>query len=160
MKTPLALSASLLLWLTACSDPNADEARAKLAQKNVQPTEANLLAQTKSPKNEDTAKLLVLSGVDPNATQANGMTVLMSAVFNGQEDVARALIEKGARVDATAQGFNALSLAVERDNTGMIKLLMAAGADPRVRPPGGSSAIEKAQQQNKPDLVKLMEAGK
>ena len=55
------------------------------------------------------------------------------------------------------RGFNALSLAVERGDKSMVQLLLANGAEARTRPGGGLSAIEKAQQQQKPELVTLLE---
>lgn len=158
MRTLSCLAYSILLgfFLSACT-PTPEDAKAKLAKQNV-PVDGNaLLASTKAGKDDETAKLLTIAGADPNAVQANGMTVLMSAVFNNQEDVAKMLIEKGAKLDASAQGFNALSLAVERDNKSMIKILIKAGADPRVRPIGGMSALEKAQLINNHELVSLLE---
>lgn len=145
-----------LLALAACQ-PTPEQAKEKLAKMNVPQTDAALLAQTKSSKTEDVARLLVTAGVDPNARQANGMTVLMSAVFNNQFDTAKALIEKGADVKADAKGFNALSLAVEKGNKDMVKLLLAHGADPMARPGSGLSALEKAQQQQKAELVELLQ---
>ncbi len=146
----------LLFLLTAC-ERSPEEAQKKLAVMKVPPTEESLLAKTKDTKGEDVAKMLVQAGVDPNARQDNGMTALMSAAFNGQYDVAKALLEKGAEVNADARGFNALSLAVERGDKSMVQLLLANGAEARTRPGGGPSALEKAQQQQKLELVTLLE---
>jgi ankyrin repeat protein len=145
-----------LLALAACQ-PTPEQAREKLAKMNVPQSDEALLAQTKSSKTEDVARLLVTAGVDPNARQANGMTALMSAVFNNQFDTAKALLEKGADVKLDAKGFNALSLAVEKGNKDMAKLLLAHGADPKARPGAGLSALEKAQQRQNADMVELLQ---
>jgi ankyrin repeat protein len=147
---------TLLVLLAACGR-SPEEAQKKLAEMQVAPTPEALIAKTKDTKNEDVAKMLVQVGVDPNARQPNGMTVLMSAVFNGQHEVAKALLEKGAQVNADAKGFNALSLAVERDDKSMVQLLLANGAEARTRPGSGLSALEKAQQRQNADMIKLLE---
>ena len=146
----------LLLVLAACGR-SPEEATKKLAEMQVPVSPEALIAKTKDTKNQDVAKMLVQAGADPNARQENGMTALMSAAFNGQHDVARALLEKGARVNDDAKGFTALSLAVERNDKAMAELLLKHGAQARTRPNGGLSALEKAQQQNKPDMVRLLE---
>jgi ankyrin repeat protein len=146
----------LLVLLAACGR-SPEEAKKQLAEMKVPPTAETLIAKTKEAKGEDVAKMLVEAGVDPNARQENGMTALMSAAFNGKHDVAKALLEKGAQVNADAKGYNALSLAVERDDKAMAELLLANGAEAKTRPSGGLSALEKAQQQQKTDMVKLLE---
>ena len=152
----IALAGALLL--AGCSPTTPQEAKQKLEKMKVEQSPEALLASTKSEKSEKAAELLVTAGVDPNARQANGMTALMSAVFNGQEDVVKALLEKGADVKLEAAGFNALSLAVERGNKTMVKLLLAAGADPKARPGAGLSALEKAQQRENKDMVELLQS--
>jgi ankyrin repeat protein len=146
----------LLVFLAACSR-SPEEAQKKLAEIQVPQTAAALIAKTKDAKDEEVARMLVQVGVDPNARQENGMTVLMSAAFNGQHDVVRALLEKGAQVNADAKGFNALSLAVERNDKAMVQLLLANGAQARTRPGGGLSALEKAQQARNAELSALLE---
>ena len=146
----------LLACLAACGR-SPESAQEKLAVMQVPPTEESLIAKTKEATGQDVAKMLVQAGVDPNAQQANGMTALMSAAFNGQHEVAKALLEKGAKVNADAKGFNALSLAVERGDKLMVELLLANGAEARSRPGSGLSALEKAQQQQRSDLVALLE---
>lgn len=147
----------LALLLAGCSPETPEEAKGKLAKMNVPPTGEALLASTKSGKTEKAAELLVKAGVDPNARQANGMTALMSAAFNGQEDVVKMLLEKGADVKADAAGYNALSLAAERGNKAIVKMLLAAGADPKARPNSGLSALEKAQQRGDAEMVELLQ---
>ena len=147
----------LLLLVVAACGRSPEEAKKKLAEIQVPPTPESLIAKTKQSKDEDVAKMLVQAGVDPNARQENGMTALMSAAFNGQRDVARTLLEQGAQVNADAKGFNALSLAVERGDIAMAELLLKHGAEAKTRPPGGLSALEKAQQRQNADLIKLLE---
>lgn len=144
------------LLASACS-PSPEEAQKKLAEQQIPINAESLMAQTKTAKGEGAAKLLVIAGADVNARQANGMTALMSAVFNGQTDVAKALIEKGADVNASAKGFTALRLAVERNNKDMVKLLLAHDAKPTLKPEGAPSALEKAKEMNLKDLTDLME---
>lgn len=148
----------LVMLLAGCGRETPEEAKQKLEKMKVAQTPVALLASTKSDKSEKVAELLVTAGVDPNARQANGMTALMSAVFNGQEDVAKVLLEKGADVKLNAAGYNALSLAVERGNKSMVKLLLEAGANPKARPKAGLSALEVAKQQGKTDLVELLQS--
>ena len=121
----------LAMLLAGCGRETPEEAKDKLEKMKVQQSPEALLASTKTEKSEKVAELLVAAGVDPNAHQKNGMTVLMSAVFNGQEDVVKVLLEKGADVKLNAAGYNALSLSVERGNKAIVKMLLAAGADPK-----------------------------
>jgi ankyrin repeat protein len=150
-----------LLLLAACGEPTTDDAKRRLAEKNVPVSEQALLAKTKeAAAGADAAKLLVQAGVDPNARQANGMTALMSAAFNGQREVAEALIKRGADVNATAAGFTALRLAVERGDKAMVRLLLDHGAKPNLKPDGAPSALEKAQQGNDREILeRLQKAG-
>jgi ankyrin repeat protein len=156
MKNQTLLFLAVVLLLSGCGQETPDEAKQKLEKMKVAQTPEVLLESTKSEKSAKVAELLVTAGVDPNARQANGMTALMSAAFNGQEDVAKALLVKGADVKLDAAGFNALSLAVERGNKSMVKLLLEAGADPKVRPEAGLSALEKAEQRGNKDMIELL----
>jgi ankyrin repeat protein len=148
------------LLLAGCGRDSPEAAKAKLNKLQVEQSPDILIAKTKDPKSENVAQLLVTAGVDPNARQPNGMTVLMSAVFNNQFDTAKALLEKGADVKLDAGGFNALSLAAEKGNLDMAKLLLAHGADPAQRPSGGQSALEKAQQWQNTAMVELLQSAK
>lgn len=154
------LGVALILALAAC-ERSPEAAKKQLAAENVAVDEQTLLAKTKQAQaGEKTATLLVQAGVDPNARQANGMTALMSAAFNGQRDVAEALLKRGADVNATAAGFTALRLAVERGDKAMVRLLLDHGAKPNLKPDGAPSALEKAQQGSDRDILEwLQKAG-
>ena len=158
--TVYAVRWALVLSLTAlagCEERTPEQAKEKLGKLQVPLSDDSLIAKTKDPKSEDIAKMLVQAGANPNARQPNGMTALMSAAFNGQYDVAKTLIERGADVSATAKGYNALCLAVERENKDMVKLLLAHDADPQARPEGALSALERAQQRKLNDLVDILQ---
>lgn len=148
------------LFLLAGCNPTPEQAKKKLAEMKVPQTQESLLASTKSQKSGETAKLLVAAGVDVNARQANGMTALMSAAFNRQLDTAKELLKKGADVNANASGYNAISLAAEHGDLDMAQLLIEHGADPLARPPGGLSAIEKAQQRTDIAMTVLLQNSK
>lgn len=150
------MGVALILSLAAC-DRSPEAAKKKLAAENVRVDEQTLLAKTKEGRaGEATATLLAQAGVDPNSRQANGMTALMSAAFNGQRDTAEALIKRGADVNATAKGFTALRLAVEKNDVNMVKLLLDHGANPTLKADGSPSALEKAQEGGETEIVKLL----
>jgi ankyrin repeat protein len=58
-------------------------------------------------------------------------------------DLARALIDKGADVNAKSKdGVTALLIAAGHNNAPIIGLLVGAGADPNVKSPQGQTALE------------------
>lgn len=140
----ICMSAMLFSLALAGCGMNEQEARQTAQEKKLPPTEVQLMNQTKAGSDKD-AKLLVEAGVNPNTRQANGMTVLMSAAFNGQVETAKSLLAHGAEVNATAKGYNALGFAVEKGDVAMIKLLMSHGADPKQVPEEGKSAEARAR---------------
>lgn len=145
-------------WLAACGD-SPEAARKKLAEKQLAVSGETLMAKTKEgTAGSGDAKLLVIAGADPNARQTNGMTALMSAAYNGQLDTARLLIERGADVNASAKGFTALRLAVEKNNPEMVKLLLANGAKPDLRPEVSPSALDKARDGGNRQIIEMLES--
>ncbi|KAF3344776.1 hypothetical protein VD0002_g1466 [Verticillium dahliae] len=64
-------------------------------------------------------------GADPNQRDYTGRSPLHLAVMNSTPDVARALVDHGARLTARlADGNTALHLAAERGNVEMVRILM------------------------------------
>jgi ankyrin repeat protein len=143
------------LLLAACG---MDEQAAREAAKSKQlpPTEQQLMAKIKEGGHDKEGKLLVEAGVNPNAAQSNGVTVLMAAAFNGQHNTAKALLEKGADVKGHSGGYDALGFAVEKGDVPMVKLLVDHGADPQWVPPAGKSAVQRAKE--RPDGAALLDA--
>jgi|SRR5215213_2843807 len=70
---------------------------------------------------------------DVNQTDQEGYTPLMRAAERGQVNVVRALLKRGAEVDARRPGgFTALMLAAQKGSLPVVKVLLAAGANPNV----------------------------
>ena len=108
----------------------------------------------------EAAKALMSGGADVSfASGTQGLTPLMivaaqtgpaegSIFLPGSvrpTDIAKALIDAGADIDAQAKnGMTALMIAAANNSAPMIGLLMAAGADPDVKNAQGQTAIDVA----------------
>lgn len=81
----------------------------------------------------DTAmvRLLLKSGADVNAAQADGMTALHWAASHGEEAEARMLLAAGARVAALTRNGNytALHFSAKSGSAAVVRVLLLAGAD-------------------------------
>ncbi|MCH5295477.1 MAG: ankyrin repeat domain-containing protein [Treponema sp.] len=89
--------------------------------------------------------LLIKSGVDINAKDKNGKTLLMHAVY--KINVAEMLIKMGADVNAKANnGYTALMYAAENHRSGedMVALLIKSGADVNAKANNGYTALKAA----------------
>lgn len=85
---------------------------------------------------------LLRQRVDPNASQADGMTALHWAAYRDDLPLAKVLIGAGANVrSANRYGVTPLSLACTNGNAGMAELLLKAGADPNAALPGGETPL-------------------
>uniref|UniRef100_A0A1B0AIE9 Palmitoyltransferase n=1 Tax=Glossina pallidipes TaxID=7398 RepID=A0A1B0AIE9_GLOPL len=93
-------------------------------------------------------KNLVDAGWDVNQPDSETVTLLHWAAINNRRDIIRYFLEKGAIVDAIGGELNATPLhwATRQGHLGSVVLLMAAGADPRVRDAEGCSCIHIAAQ--------------
>jgi len=76
-------------------------------------------------------------GGNPNLTNKNGWTLVMSAAFKGNSRILSLLLERGANINSiNVAGCSALSLAAGSGHQKCVKLLLAQGADVQVRPLG------------------------
>jgi ankyrin repeat protein len=142
-----ALAAMLTGALVACQGKSPDEALILAVRGN------------------DVAKVeaLLAEGADPNADKVpryEGRPPLFHAATFGYVDVARALIDKGAKVDyADPSGLTPLMVAALNGPPSMVELLLSTGASVDVSA-GGATPLTEAVRKGDPVVLRLLlEAG-
>lgn len=82
-------------------------------------------------------------GVNPDATNAEGLTLLMVAAASGSAGCLKLLIKYGAKLDVRHKptGNTALILAVKNHCMSCVKLLVDAHANPRIKNANGRNAL-------------------
>ena len=77
----------------------------------------------------ESARLLLDAGADANDADAWGVTAMVMAAHAGFADLVELLLDRGANPNAAAPGFTALHAAIMRREAGMVRALLAHGAD-------------------------------
>jgi len=111
----------------------------------------------------ETVRLLLARGADVKQVARNPMKVqaLHSALAGNHREVARALLEAGAPVNAGQQeGWTPLMEAVLHDDLEIAKMILARGADPKAQNDAGKSAIGLAADRNNAEMLKLLKTAK
>ena len=93
----------------------------------------------------DIARLLLEHGADPNVQNNDGETALTAACSNprGNRDVITALITAGAELDKrNNDSMTALMCLARGGYTGLMKLLIKAGADAATKDDRGRTALD------------------
>ena len=109
-------------------------------------------------------RLQQLLGEDPanaNAWADDGFSALALAIFGGQEEAARLLIERGADLEAasrheTIRGIRPIHTAAFVRSAPLARLLLDAGADVNGRGEGGFTALHTAAQNGDVELARLL----
>lgn len=97
----------------------------------------------------EVARVLLDLGANVNGEKGDPWSPLESAVHNNRLDLARLFLERGANVNAVdTVGYTPLLLAASIDfgDTGMIDLLLKAGAHIDAKNPAGKTAIDLARE--------------
>jgi ankyrin repeat protein len=101
---------------------------------------------------------LISAGADVNAiTQAGDASVLMLAVQAGSDVLVRALVERGAEVDRTADEVSPLMVAARNGEALIVRTLLELGADPTLRA-GKYTAADYAWQGGHDQLAELLKS--
>jgi quinoprotein dehydrogenase-associated probable ABC transporter substrate-binding protein len=109
----------------------------------------------------DAAIALLDVGANPGRTIGEaGYTPLMLASANRAAALARALIQKGADVNArNSGGVTALMIAAANGSADMVELLVRAGANTKAQSDRGDTALSIARGRGDERVIKLLEAG-
>src|SRR5580658_470331 len=108
---------------------------------------------------DEAALALVAVGADPNrAIGEAGYTPLMLASANDAQGLARALLGKGADVNAHNGGaVTALMIAAANGRAEMVELLMHAGANVNAQTERGDTALSIARAKGDQKVIKLLD---
>jgi ankyrin repeat protein len=93
----------------------------------------------------ESAKLLVAAGANVNDMAPDGNSVLVVAAYSGNEELAEFLLDKDAGPNAAGGGYTAMHAAVLRSELGLVKTLLAHGANPNGRITKGTPVRRSAQ---------------
>lgn len=95
-----------------------------------------------------------------NAFSGDGFTALHLAIFGGQEEAIRVLLDRGADPNALSTSEIAkvppLGTAAFVRSNALASLLLDAGADPNGRGEGGFTALHSAAQNEDEELARLL----
>lgn len=109
----------------------------------------------------ETVNALLAAGAPVNAASRETMKMspLGSAMAAERNDIARALIDLGADVNAKAENdLTPLHTAAARGNLESAKLLLEHGADINATTKDGKTPITYAQERNHPDMVEFLKS--
>lgn len=106
-------------------------------------------------------RLLVEAGAVMDSAELNTYAPLSYAAYAGRDNAVRYLLEKGAKVNASAQGRLAyvntpLMMAAMQGNRNAAVQLLRAGADATVRVQNGLTALEFAQKNKHSQIERLL----
>ena len=89
-----------------------------------------------------------------------GDPVLLVAAARGVAPIVAALLEAGADPNAAAPGrFTALTAAIDFGDPEIVRMLLAAGANPKVTPADGRSAMKRVRGPYEEEIKALLRAG-
>ncbi len=121
-----------------------------------------ILSRTAATGDLNAIRTVLDSGMDPNARDDSGTTLLHYAVLHNRSDLMKLLLEHNADVNAavTAPGVETgatpLIYAVVEDNVPLVKLLISRGAHADVSYRSGTTALHVAASGGMTEVVRLL----
>ena len=112
----------------------------------------------------DVLQLTLAAGADVRSTNRFGGTALIPASEHGHVETVSILLAAGVPVNHVNNlGWTAMQEAILLNNGGprqqeVVRLLLAAGADPGIRDPQGRSALENAERLGFAEIAALLRA--
>ncbi|MEM8743985.1 MAG: ankyrin repeat domain-containing protein [Pseudomonadota bacterium] len=108
---------------------------------------------------QETTRLLLEAGADPNRPAADGRRPLMLAARSGQDEIVRLLLEKGAEVDGRnpSDGTTALMWAANNGLKSIVEYLIERGANPGLAANDGWTAGEAARMAGHDDIANKLD---
>ncbi|KAF6206053.1 hypothetical protein GE061_017278, partial [Apolygus lucorum] len=101
----------------------------------------------------DVCKMLLLAGHPVDALRKNGATPLFKAAHKGYIDVVHELLKYKPNLDLLPNGESALHAACLFGHLPVVKMLMRAGAEPKLVNADGFSPIQLAKKANHGQVV-------
>ena len=109
--------------------------------------------------NVEIARMLLAAGANPNTATTQRETPLTLAVSRSGPELIKILLEAGAKVNGHVdfEGGTPLHDAAKKGNVAVVRMLLAAKADPKAKNKEGKTPLDVARN---PDVVKILrEAG-
>ncbi|XP_037289472.1 uncharacterized protein LOC119183120 isoform X3 [Rhipicephalus microplus] len=96
---------------------------------------------------------LLAHGAEVDSTRHDGATPLFKAAHKGYAGLVELLVKQGASLGLLKNGESALHAAALFDHLSVIKLLLAAGADPQLRNQDGLTPLDLAHEASNTQIV-------
>ncbi|MCT1531622.1 ankyrin repeat domain-containing protein [Sphingobacterium daejeonense] len=110
---------------------------------------------------EDIVRILLRNRANPNSSSQNGYQVfpIHSALSNGQDNIAKMLIEAGAEVNVLQSSrISPLHLAAQQGNVDLIIILLEHGANIAIKNDFGQTASDLAAEKGYNEIAEILKA--
>ena len=121
---------------------------------------ASALIEAAKARDGEVLRMLLKTGMDVNARDANGGTALSEAAIFGNTENIQALLAAGADVQATVSSgqYAPLTLAVFRNDPRIVRMFLNAGSNVNAKDSSGSSPLMWAaySERGNPEIVEML----